>query len=269
MKDMIRIFSWKNKKIKKEDLLLFVDFYEKKYLFFSEIPEYEERKKELLHRKSVDCMQFTEWLKGNYPEDVYSKCYLKSKGNLKFCSCRTMYGGIEYIHIWAFGEEIIPTIEKAVDVKTDYLVIDLRDNCGGSVEVLTRCFSYFLKGKGSIEIQDRNECKKYNVVGNGRLYRKIFLLVNEHTMSCAEILMMVLYENMENVYIVGGPTFMKDKGQTTVGKGKTVLSITNFHWYISGKSIRDFWKQVGERMIGVEEDLSEQDMMEFVYSHLT
>lgn len=201
-------------------------------------------------------------------EDVYSKCYLKSKGSLKSCSCRTMYGGIEYIHIWAFCEEIIPTIEKVVNVKTNYLVIDLRDNCGGSVNVLIKCVDYFLKGNGSIEIQDRDECKKYNVIGKGRLYRKIFLLVNENTMSCAEILMMVLYENMKNVYIVGGPTFMKDKGQATVERGKAVLSVTNFFWYVSGKDIKNFWKQPKERIFGNGEHLSERDMMEYVYSHI-
>ena len=268
MRAMIRIFSGKNNRIKMEEILLFLNFYEEKYLFFAEISEYEERKKELLQRKSVDCMQFTGWLKENYPKDVYSKCYLKRRGNIKFCSYRTMYGGIGYIHIWVFDEEIIPAIKKLTNMKTDYLIIDLRDNCGGSVDVLINSFSYFLKGKGTIEIQDRNSYKSYNVVGDAGSYRKIFLLVNKNTMSCAEILMMVLYENMKNVYIVGGPTFMKDKGQITMRGGKVVLSITNFNWYVSGKKIKDFWKQPGERVFEINKNLSEQDMVKFVYSQL-
>lgn len=265
---MIKIFSSKNKKIRKKNLLFFLEFYEKKYLFWGEIPEYAERKRELLKKRRVDCLQFTRWLKENYQKDLYSKCYLKSEGKLKSCSCRTMYGGIEYIHIWAFCEEIIPVIEKAANVKADYLVIDLRDNCGGSVGVLTKSLSCLLKGMGSVEIRDRNEYKKIHIAGTGRVYRKIFILVNENTMSCAEILMMVLYENMENTYIIGGPTFMKDKGQATIGKGKTILSVTNFCWYVSGKNIKGFWRQSGERIIGTGEHLGEQDMMKLVYSQM-
>lgn len=265
---MIEIFSWKNKRINKKELSLFIDFYEKNYLFTSKIVGYEEKKEELLHRRTVNCIQFTRWIKENYPEDAYSKCYWKRKNNIMTCSCRTMYGGIEYIHIWTFSQEIISTIEKAVDAKTEYLVIDLRDNCGGAIEVLIKTISYFLRGTGTLEIQDKNALKEYKIIGYGKLYRKIFILVNGNTMSCAEIMMMVLYENMENIYIVGGPTYMKDTGQITIQKGNMVLSITNFYWYVSGKNIKYFWEQSGERIIGIGEEFSEQHMMQYIYSHL-
>lgn len=257
-----------NKRIKKADLLCFLDFYEKNYLFFSEVKEYDEKKKRLLQSKNVNCNQFTKWLKENYSEDVYSKCYMIKKRNTMSCRCRTMYGGIEYIHILSFCEEIIPFIERAVSVDADYLVIDLRDNCGGSVGVLTKCLPYFLAGNGTIELQSRNGFQTINVVGAGRPFRKIFLLVNENTMSCAEMLMMVLYENMENVYVVGGLSFMKDKGQATIKKGKLVASVTNFYWYVSGKKINDFWMLPEKRKIGVGQHLSEDEMMNIIYSHL-
>lgn len=265
---MIRIFSWKSKKIKKKILRSFIDFYEKQYLFFSEIPLYEERKENLIKKKRVDCQQFATWIRENYPDDVYSKCYMGNKKKQGICCCRTMYGGLEYIYFAAFREDIIPVIEKAVSAKADYLVLDLRNNCGGSLDILRKCLPFFLKGNGTIEIKKNNTYEIISMDGNARAFKKIFLMVNENTMSCAEILMMVLYENMENVYIIGGPTYGKDKGQITMRKEKMVLSITHFYWYVSGRNIEEFWKQSGNRIVGVKEKLSEQEMIEYIYINI-
>lgn len=270
MKGMIRIFSRKNKQIPKKVLREFIDFYEKRYFYFSEIKDYEKRKKELLSRKSVSIVQFTEWMRENYPKDCYTKCsiqpVLKNKNRL-VCS-RRMYGEVLYIQLYAFSSETVQEMERAMETAAKYLVLDLRDNCGGAVEALVRCIGLFIQADNAFEIRCSNSVTTYNSTGKGVDYKKIFLLVNGNTMSCAEILMMVLYKNMKNVFIIGGPTFLKEKGQITVKKGKIVLSVTNFLWFVRKESVSEFWENSRERILSRNEELNFYKIMELVYSNL-
>lgn len=131
--------------------------------------------------------------------------------------------------------------------KYPYLIIDLRDNYGGDIEVMTHISDIFLP-KGSIVAVDKMriinwtyKAKKDKLAD----FEKIIILQNKNTASASENLILALKENLDNVTLIGTTTFGKGIGQYTLPLRRGfAVKATILLWYspdgnnIQGKGIR-------------------------------
>lgn len=125
---------------------------------------------------------------------------------------------------------------KANDVKK--LLIDLRNDTGGYVDVLVYISSYFIK-EGETVIQEQfvertikdTAAAKYGKTAIERYnFDDIVVLVNDETASAAEAFTMVLKDHL-NAKVVGETTYGKGIGQTTeVFSDGSALKYTQMRW---------------------------------------
>lgn len=164
--------------------------------------------------------------------------------------------------------------KKALLPKRDYLVLDLRSNCGGSVEAAQKIINYFVENKNHFQIQGRKTSKIYGSYENKLLsnYKYIFILVNRFTMSSAEIIMMSLYMHLNNVIIIGEKTYKKQYGQITLSDSRCglMVSYTGFEWNVDNCNIIQFWEKADTLdRIYILDLISDDEYMKKVYSLVT
>ncbi|HHW30392.1 MAG TPA: hypothetical protein GXX20_01765 [Clostridiaceae bacterium] len=98
------------------------------------------------------------------------------------------------------------------------IIIDLRDNYGGDINVMARISDLFLP-KGSIIATDK--MRLFNRVYKAKTaktleYENIIILQNKNTASASENMIVALNENLNNVTLIGEKTFGKGIGQFTL-----------------------------------------------------
>lgn len=130
---------------------------------------------------------------------------------------------------------------------TPYLIIDLRNNPGGYLEVANDLASYFLP-KGALVVTEKtgatNATTEYRSLGYPLLShlatssRRIVVLINRNSASASEILAGAL-QDQGAAKIVGETSFGKGSAQQLVDIGNIgSLKITVARWYTpSGKNI--------------------------------
>lgn len=96
------------------------------------------------------------------------------------------------------------------------LVLDLRDNGGGSVDSMVEICDLFLPKNQLImttEIKDKTKSKYYTKDNQAYTFAKIIILMNNNTASASEILISCLSYHLDNVILVGRKTFGKGIAQ--------------------------------------------------------
>lgn len=166
--------------------------------------------------------------------------------------------GVGYISIDTFSETTVDQVKKYIDefdksVKS--LVIDLRDNSGGTLDSAYQLSDLFIeKNKNIYQYKDKSgEAVVYKAVdGIYREFDKIVVLINENSASASEVLSLALKESAD-AKIVGVKSFGKGTVQTTkrLTNGKTT-KITVAYWLSpSGKTIDK---------VGIEPDVVVEDV---------
>lgn len=132
---------------------------------------------------------------------------------------------IGYIYVSLFAEntdaQFKEELAKLEEDNIDALIIDLRNNTGGSLSTVTNIISLFLNKKHVIyQTQHKEEIvKTYSNGGEDKTYKIVFL-ANEYTASASEVMIAALSENL-NAYIIGKKTYGKGTVQelltTTTG----------------------------------------------------
>lgn len=162
----------------------------------------------------------------------------------------TTYNGkkVGYILLTKFNEPVPGEIEKALrklyDEKIDMLILDLRNNPGGLLDVAIKVSNYFLDGgKIIVSVKDRNgnTIDKYDSQGNNYSnYPKVpmAVLVNNGSASASEIVAAALKENGRAI-LVGQNTFGKGSVQRgfPLSNGGTVFLTIAHYLTPSGKDI--------------------------------
>jgi carboxyl-terminal processing protease len=127
---------------------------------------------------------------------------------------------IAYLKIYQFTENASSEFEKAaskiLSEKTKKIILDLRDNPGGYLDVAENIGGWFLKKGTPILIENfgGKDQKIHYSKGNGLLSSySLVVLVNQGTASGAEILAGALRDN-KNVLLIGEKTFGKGSVQT-------------------------------------------------------
>jgi len=97
----------------------------------------------------------------------------------------------------------------AIDYHAEALVIDLRNNPGGIVENATACISHFLRMPLMVKeycLMTKNEVKSLRVEGRkegGHANKRMYVLINEHTMSSAEYVFALIAKCYLGATLVG------------------------------------------------------------------
>lgn len=144
---------------------------------------------------------------------------------------------INYIKIYYFNEKTLKEFKKVIEkIKLETspkIILDLRSNPGGYLEVAKGVADIFLKRGSIVVIEEKigGERKEYKTNFDGQLLNaKVLVLVDKGTASGAEILAGALRDN-RGIMLIGEKTFGKGSIQTveSLSDGSS-LKITIAHW---------------------------------------
>ena len=146
------------------------------------------------------------------------------------------HDNVGYIKLETFSKTADDQIKECLDgfsKKITSLVIDLRDNTGGSLDAAYNVSDLFLeKGKVIYQIKERNS-EPVLYKANSKVYRKfnkIVVLVNESSASASEILALALKESA-GATIVGTKTYGKGTVQETgILSSGSMIKYTRAYW---------------------------------------
>lgn len=154
-----------------------------------------------------------------------------------------------------FDEALKELKKQGADKK---LILDLRNNPGGLLDLAIDISSYFLESGQVVVIEDfgngeRDEFKSKN---NGQLKdAKVVILINKGSASASEIVAGALHDN-KGVKLIGEKTFGKGSVQQVEDlRFKTALKITVAKWLTpKGRSISDEGIEPDIKVERTEED---------------
>lgn len=164
-------------------------------------------------------------------------------------------GDIAYIKLYQFSEKANVDFRKAaveiLDSKADRIILDLRNNPGGYLEVAQDIAGWFVERGEVVVIEDfgqGKEKKEYKAGGNPKfLEYPVVVLINQGSASGSEILAGALRDN-RGIKIIGEQSFGKGSVQELEKlQGGSSLKITVAKWLTpNGQLITD---------IGLEPDI--------------
>ncbi len=158
-------------------------------------------------------------------------------------------GDVAYIHIRQFDQALSNDFKKVafeiISSPAKKIIVDLRNNPGGYLEVCQDIAGWFLPQGQVVTIEDFGKGKdqqQYKAQGNGSLvgYPTV-ILINKGSASAAEILAGALHDN-RSIQLIGEKSFGKGSVQEVVDlqDGKSFLKVTIAKWLTpKGNSISD------------------------------
>jgi len=173
-------------------------------------------------------------------------------------------GDIAYIQIYQFDDNLSSDFEttalEILQSSAKKIILDLRDNPGGYLNVAEEIAGWFLEKGQIVTIEDFGKSKPqqtYKTNGNSSLASyPLVVLINQGSASASEILAGALRDN-RNVKLIGTKSFGKGCVQEVVDlSGGSFLKVTIANWLTpKGSSI----SEVGLTP-DVKTDITDQDM---------
>ncbi len=155
---------------------------------------------------------------------------------------------IAYIHIYQFSESLSSDFRKAaieiLNSPAKKIILDLRNNPGGYLEVSQYIAGWFLERGKTVVIEDFGNGKEKNIYkseGNGEFMRyPMVALINKGSASASEILAGALRDDRD-IKLIGEKSFGKGSIQEMVElKKESTIKITIAKWLTpKGVSISD------------------------------
>lgn len=151
---------------------------------------------------------------------------------------------IAYIRITGFNnntvEELNEVLKRILNLNPEYIILDLRNNGGGTLQASVGASGRFLSPNTLVVYTKGREGTpqiKY-VAGNGvKVKSKMIVLINGGTASGAEILAGALKDHKRGI-LVGKKTFGKASVQTVYNlSGGSGLALTTAHYYTPGGNL--------------------------------
>lgn len=154
---------------------------------------------------------------------------------------RTIDGNKAYIKLNTFGEKSSERFIKAVKKmkNMDYLILDLRDNDKGDYSQAIDIADYLLPENAEIcSLEFAHSKHSYNSDGYCMSFKKIFVLLNEKSGYCSEMVALALKNGLgDNVEFIGNTTEHKNIGEFYNSYyNKMDLSAATLKWYVNGKN---------------------------------
>ena len=157
-------------------------------------------------------------------------------------------GDIAYINLYQFSEKANSDFRKAaadiLNSSADKIILDLRNNPGGYLEVAQNIAGWFLKDGQTVVIEDfgkKQDRQIYKAKGNAKLVNyPTVVLINKGSASASEILASALRDN-RNIKLIGETSFGKGCVQELKNlRDGSSLKITVANWLTpNGKLITD------------------------------
>ncbi|MDP3883220.1 MAG: S41 family peptidase [Candidatus Staskawiczbacteria bacterium] len=176
-------------------------------------------------------------------------------------------GNIAYIQIFQFDESLSPDFNVAareiLQSPARKIILDLRNNPGGYLEVAQTIAGWFLQNGQTVTIEDlgaNKEQKIYKAEGNASLSGyPVVVLINEGSASASEILAGALRDNM-GVQLIGVKSFGKGSVQEVINlRGGSFLKITIAKWLTpNGNSISEVGLEPDIKVDITEQDIEEE-----------
>lgn len=174
---------------------------------------------------------------------------------------------IAYLKLYQFSEKAGGDFRKAVveilNSQSEKIILDLRNNPGGYLEVAQDIAGWFLERGQTVTIEDfggKKENNIYKAEGSGSLQGfPIIVLINEGSASASEILAGALRDN-RNVILVGQKSFGKGSVQEveTLKEGSS-LKVTVAKWLTpKGNFITDIGLEPDFKIEITEDDLKNE-----------
>ncbi len=219
--------------------------------------------------------------------------------NFNFKEVKILPGNVGYLKFNSFQEASLagPTAIAAMNflANTDAVIIDLRDNGGGSPSLIQLITSYFFEGPehlNSFYIREGDRTQQFwtlpYVPGKKMIDTKVFVLTSGHTFSGAEEFTYNL-KNMKRATIVGETTgggahpvsthIINDHFAIRVPFGRAVNPITNTNWEGTGiepdirtsraEALDRAYLLALERLLEGEKDDSRKQVISWAHSGLS
>ncbi|MDO8265011.1 MAG: S41 family peptidase [Candidatus Parcubacteria bacterium] len=173
---------------------------------------------------------------------------------------------IAYVKIYHFSEnadsEFTTVANKILNTPAKKLIIDLRGNPGGYLEVAQDIAGWFLRKEEIVTIEDFGpglEKKEYKSAGNERfLNYPVIILINEGSASASEILAGALRDN-KGTLLIGKDSFGKGSVQILEDlKNGSTLKISVAKWLTpEGYSISEKGLEPDIKVDLTEEDITD------------
>lgn len=176
-------------------------------------------------------------------------------------------GDVAYVQIYQFDQMLRSDFKniafQILQSSAKKIILDLRNNPGGYLEVAQDIAGWFLESGQVVTIEDFGIDKQqtiYKAQGNSTLVEyPIVVLINEGSASASEILAGALRDN-RNVKIIGTKSFGKGSVQEVVDlRGGAFLKITIAHWLTpKGDSITEVGLAPDVKIEITDEDIQEE-----------
>lgn len=172
---------------------------------------------------------------------------------------------IAYIKLYQFSETARNAVNQAavqiMSSGADKIILDLRDNPGGYLEVAQDIAGWFLERGEIVTIEDfggKQENKEYKARGSGQLSSyPLVVLINQGSASASEILAGALRDN-RGILLIGQQSFGKGSVQILEDLSQGSLKITVAKWLTPNGDLID-----GEGLSpDIEIELTEDDFNE-------
>lgn len=171
-----------------------------------------------------------------YTPENLQKYFQSEKQEAQLSEIKTLDDKTNYLKLTNFSKYTQKFMENNLNKlkSRKNLIIDLRDDPGGDIDVMVNIAGMFLPRK-SIVATDR--LRFFHIVYKAKSryllsYDKIVILQNNNTASASENLIAALRDNLDNVILVGGKTFGKGIGQYTLPlKRGFAVKATILQWY--------------------------------------
>lgn len=172
-------------------------------------------------------------------------------------------GDVAHIQLFSFSESAPTAFRQALleilRRPVEKIVLDLRNNPGGFLEVAQELAGWFVNPGEVVAIEDfgdERQKREYRAVGNGALRNfEVVVIINEGSASAAEIMAGAL-RDLKGTTLVGKKSFGKGSIQELTNlKGGSSLKVTIARWLTpSGKSITDEGLEPDVKVEMTEED---------------
>jgi carboxyl-terminal processing protease len=175
-------------------------------------------------------------------------------------------GDVAYIQIFQFDESLSPDFTSAVSEilqgPARKIVLDLRNNPGGYLDVAQKIAGWFLQSGQTVTIEDLGAGKEqqiYKSEGNAALsaYPTV-VLINEGSASASEILAGALRDN-RGIELIGTKSFGKGSVQEVINlRGGSFLKVTIAKWLTpKGDSISEVGLEPDVKVVVTDQDIQD------------
>lgn len=118
------------------------------------------------------------------------------------------------------ADDVAAELTKLKEKSVNGIIVDLRNNGGGSLDEVVKMSGYFLGRGPKVQIKDGNGIKVYTTRDDAMYSGPLAVMINEQSASASEIFAAVIQDYKRGIIIGSQSTYGKGTAQATVPMGK-------------------------------------------------